>query len=97
MLNTGEFINLRLYLCSISIAMFLTTVFIPHLVERRPNHCFQTSPSSEQSSVKLFVVGFALHRTGLQSNTMCFSKVTGLNFLNLATSKIGQEKQNGMI
>lgn len=61
MLNTGEFINLCLYLCSISIAMFLTTVFIPHLVERQSNHCFQTFASSEQAPVKLCVVGYALH------------------------------------
>lgn len=68
MLNTGEFINLCLHLCSISIATFLTTVLIPHLAERRPNHCFQISASSERASVKLFVMGYALHSTGLQSN-----------------------------
>lgn len=68
MLNTGEFINLCLYLCSISTAMFLTTVFTPCLIERQPNHCFQTFASSEQAQAKLFIVGYALHSAGVKIN-----------------------------
>lgn len=87
MLNTGECIHLCLYLCSISIAMLTNTGFIPHLVERQLNLCFQAFSSSEQAPEKLllWMLPFTVR------DYMCPSKVTGLSFPNLATSKIGLE------
>jgi len=77
-------------------AMFLTAVFIPHLAEQNPNHCFQTFASSERAPVKLFIGGLHPSQQMITKQHMHPSKVTGLSFLNVATSKIGQEKHNRM-